>query len=227
MGVEYLKYDNCGSEGITQVEQAGRHRAMRDALIHAKHPILFALCEWNGHVGSPYAWVNTTGNSWRTGGDIAPHWDGVLYEIDNADRSEDGVPLWPYTGPNTGWGDADMLEVGVCVNCAGEPGEHPQFLSSQEAAAHFSLWSLVKSPLLAALDPTNATKDAVSILTNKMVISISQDPMGAQGRRVHHTLLSASPEPSDPVSLIPCQGSAAPTRSQNWAWDWPVSLVNA
>eukprot|EP00729_Bicosta_minor_P017700 gene17699-25658_t len=50
MKVDYLKYDNCGSEGVSQTEQALRHNAMREAVVQAKHPIFFALCEWNGHV---------------------------------------------------------------------------------------------------------------------------------------------------------------------------------
>ena len=67
------------------------------------------------------------------------------YEADHADTADDGTRLWTVTGPRTGWGDADMLEVGVCVNCAGEPGEHPQFLTTSEARAHFSLWAVLKS----------------------------------------------------------------------------------
>jgi alpha-galactosidase len=78
---DYLKYDNCGSEGISQQAQMLRHAAMRDALVQAKHPIFFALCEWNGHVGDPFQWVNSTGNSWRTNGDIDPQWESVLHVI--------------------------------------------------------------------------------------------------------------------------------------------------
>ena len=32
MKVDYLKYDNCGSEGVSQTEQALRHNAMREVL---------------------------------------------------------------------------------------------------------------------------------------------------------------------------------------------------
>ena len=180
MRVEYLKYDNCGSEGVSQGEQAGRHAAMRDALVRARHPILFALCEWNGHVGDPFEWVNRTGNSWRTNGDIDASWESILYEADHADVAPDGTPLWTITGPDSGWGDADMLEVGVCHNCGGLPGEHPRFLSDSENRAHFSLWALLKSPLLAALDPANASAATPRTLTNEAVIAASQDRLGVR-----------------------------------------------
>lgn len=44
-------------------------------------------------------------------GDIDPHWDSILFEADHANVADDGTELWKITGPNTGWGDADMLEV--------------------------------------------------------------------------------------------------------------------
>ena len=46
---------------------------MRDAIVAAKRPVFFALCEWNGHVGDVFDWVNKTGNSWRTNGEPTHH----------------------------------------------------------------------------------------------------------------------------------------------------------
>jgi len=59
MGIDYLKYDNCGSEGISEAEQKGRFSAMGSALLKAAKPIFFSLCEWNGHTGNPFTWVRT------------------------------------------------------------------------------------------------------------------------------------------------------------------------
>ena len=61
---------------------------MSDAVLATTRPIFFSLCEWNGHTGTPFDWVRSLGNSWRTNGDIDPHWDSVLYEADHADTSD-------------------------------------------------------------------------------------------------------------------------------------------
>ena len=68
-----------------------------------------------------------------------------------------------------------MLEIGVCNNCDGSPGSIPQHLSVSESRAQMSLWAVLKSPLLAGLDPTNTTLGwAIDILVNKDVVAISQ-----------------------------------------------------
>lgn len=73
MEVDYFKYDNCGSEGVTEAEQQNRVRTMSDAVLATGRPIFMSLCEWNGHTGNPFDWVRSLGNSWRTDGDINPH----------------------------------------------------------------------------------------------------------------------------------------------------------
>ena len=71
--------------------------------------------------------------------------------------------------------DPDMLEVGVCVNCGGEPGEHPQQLAPDEEQAHMALWSLLKAPLLMGADPTNLSKRALSVLVPvAMALSVTR-----------------------------------------------------
>ena len=50
-------------------------------------------------------------------------------------------------GPGIGWNDADMLEVG-------NGG-----MTTEEYKAHFSLWCLIKSPLLIGNDVRSMTID--------------------------------------------------------------------
>jgi alpha-galactosidase len=60
-------------------------------------------------------------------------------------------------------------------------------LTDTESIAHFSLWCLMKAPLLIGCDVRNISKvnpKAYEILTNKDVIAINQDPLGAQGHKV-------------------------------------------
>eukprot|EP00249_Psilotum_nudum_P008602 c21397_g2_i1 orf=3-842(-) len=99
-GVDYLKYDNCNSNGIPPEK---RYPAMRDALLKTGRPIYFALCEWGQD--NPATWAPKVGNSWRTTGDITDNWNKITSIADETDK-------WAaYAGPG-GWNDPDMLEVG-------------------------------------------------------------------------------------------------------------------
>jgi len=161
--VDYLKYDNCNTDGTApQV----RYPKMRDALNATHRPILFSMCEWG--VNNPATWAAPVGNSWRTTGDISDNWSSMLSNLDQNDI------VAKYAGPG-GWNDPDMLEVG---NGGMTNGEY---------TAHFSLWALIKSPLLIGCDLTKVSADTLAILSNKEVIAVSQDSLGVQGHRVWST----------------------------------------
>src|SRR5262249_20234269 len=72
-GVDYLKYDWCNTEGMTQKETYAK---MRDALRASGRPIVFSICEWGSSM--PWIWGPHTGNLWRTTGDIDSNFDSVL-----------------------------------------------------------------------------------------------------------------------------------------------------
>ena len=69
-GVDFLKYDNCNSDG-TKPEV--RYPVMRDALNQTGHRIFFSMCEWG--VDNPATWASKVGNSWRTTGDMHDSWN--------------------------------------------------------------------------------------------------------------------------------------------------------
>ena len=156
-GVDYLKYDNCNNDGI---DPKVRYPVMRDALNKTGRPIFYSLCEWGDE--DPATWANPVGNSWRTTGDIQDNWDSM---ISRADQNND---WWLYAEPG-GWNDPDMLEVG-------NGG-----MSVTEYETHFSLWCLMKAPLLIGTDLKSMSSDTLRILSNADVIAINQDPLGKQG----------------------------------------------
>ena len=59
-------------------------------------------------------------------------------------------------GPG-GWNDPDMLEVGNGV------------LSPDENKMHFSMWAIMKAPLIIGADLRSIDKDSLSILLNKVI----------------------------------------------------------
>ncbi|XP_057778410.1 alpha-galactosidase 3-like [Salvia miltiorrhiza] len=160
-GIDYLKYDNCFNLGIDPKE---RFPTMRDALNATGRTIFYSLCEWG--LDDPALWASKIGNSWRTTDDIEDTWESMTAIADINDK-------WAaYAGPG-GWNDPDMLEVG-------NGG-----MTHQEYRSHFSIWALMKAPLIIGCDVRNMTTESYEILTNEEVIAVNQDSLGVQGRKVY------------------------------------------
>lgn len=171
-GIDYLKYDWCDTDNINPI---GAYTTMRDALHKAGRPIFFSICEWGDN--KPWEWAQDVGHAWRTTGDIYPCWDcelnhgswsswGVLPILDKQEK------LRKFAGPGH-WNDMDMMEVG-------------NGMSEAQDRAHFSLWAIMNSPLIAGNDLRNMSDTTRRILTNKRVIAIHQDPLGVQAMKYIH-----------------------------------------
>ncbi|XP_066399176.1 alpha-galactosidase-like [Miscanthus floridulus] len=159
-GIDYLKYDNCNNQGISPQP---RYDAMSKALLNSGRNIFFSLCEWG--VDDPATWAGGVGNSWRTTGDIKDTWASMTAIADKNDK-------WAsYAGPG-GWNDPDMLEVG-------NGG-----MTTEEYRSHFSIWALMKAPLLIGCDIRSMSNKTKEILSNRNVIAVNQDGLGVQGHKV-------------------------------------------
>jgi alpha-galactosidase len=162
-GIDYLKYDNCNNQGRPAQQ---RYTTMRDALAATGRPMVYSITEWGQN--QPWLWAKPVGNLWRTTGDIGDSY-GSMLNIFKAN-----VPLAQYAGPGA-WNDPDMLEIG-------NGG-----MSDTEYRSHFSLWSMMAAPLLIGTDLRNASAATLTILRNRDIIAIDQDPLGAQAREVSAT----------------------------------------
>lgn len=168
-GVDYVKEDWCNTLPGQNAESS--YTLMRDALAATGRPIVFSICEWGSN--KPWLWAGPIGNSWRTTDDIKDCWDckrprggnGVVQIIDLM------AGLESYAGPGH-WNDPDMLEVG-------NGG-----MTTEEYRAHFSMWAMFAAPLLVGTDIANMSADTRSILLNRAVIAVDQDPLGHAGSRV-------------------------------------------
>ncbi|XP_031477911.1 alpha-galactosidase-like isoform X2 [Nymphaea colorata] len=159
-GVDYLKYDNCNNQGV-DIKQ--RYIKMSDALLHSGRPIFFSLCEWGQE--DPATWAPAIGNSWRTTGDIRDSWDSITSLADQNNK-------WAAYAKPGAWNDPDMLEVG-------NGG-----MTLEEYRSHFSIWALMKAPLLIGCDLRSMSNETLGLLNNKEVIAINQDKLGVQGKKV-------------------------------------------
>ncbi|MFL6429346.1 MAG: glycoside hydrolase family 27 protein [Acidobacteriaceae bacterium] len=174
-GIDYLKYDLCSYGEIMKKtapgDQAKQYQMMRaayekmhKALQATGRPIYFSLCQYGW--GSVWKWGPTVGgNSWRTTDDI----EDSYMSMSNIGFAQAG--LSKYAAPGH-WNDPDMLEVGN--------GK----MKYNEYLTHMSLWAMLAAPLLAGNDLSRMSPETKSILLNKDVIAIDQDPLGKQGDRV-------------------------------------------
>ncbi|KAK4145640.1 putative alpha-galactosidase B [Dichotomopilus funicola] len=168
-GFQYLKYDNCyiPFDNVTQENVYGRYQRMVDAIAaHADKtktdPVQLALCEWGWQ--QPWVWGARLGQSWRIGGDIRPWWSALSSIINQASFIASSTK---FSARN----DLDILEVGNTG-----VGTPPGNLTFDEAKSHFTAWALLKSPLLISSDMASATRETLSILENKDILRIHQDP---------------------------------------------------
>jgi len=160
--VDYLKYDNCYADPLTA---KSRYKAMHDALNSTDRPIFFSMCEWGWQ--DPATWAREYANSWRTTGDIKPTWESWTMILDQNDQWHE------YAGPG-GWNDPDMLEAG-----------NGELLDSLvQARSHFTLWCLIKAPLLLGNDLRAMSDEILEIISNREVIAWNQDKLGHQGHKV-------------------------------------------
>jgi alpha-galactosidase len=141
------------------------YEKMGKALAATGRPIVYSFCQYGWD--AVWEWAPSYGgNLWRTTGDISPHWDRVYTIL------EQQAGLEGYAGPGH-WNDPDMLEVGN--------GK----LSMDENRAHFSMWAMLASPLLAGNDLPNMKPEIKAILTNRDVIALDQDSLGKQASRIY------------------------------------------
>ncbi|HEX4758790.1 MAG TPA: glycoside hydrolase family 27 protein [Terracidiphilus sp.] len=175
-GVDFLKYDLCSFRQIMQQQSGGdvtksdalmkaAYEKMHQALAATGRPILFSMCQYGW--GEVWTWGAEVGGSmWRISGDINDTYDRMsLNGFGEAGLSK-------FAGPGR-WNDPDFLEVGN------------DGMNADEQRTHFSLWAMLASPLIAGNDVTAMTEQTKSILLNKEVIAVDQDPLGKQGERAY------------------------------------------
>ncbi len=168
-GIDYVKYDWCDTKGISA---PAAYTTMRDAIRASGRDMVFSICEWGDN--KPWEWAPGIGHAWRTTGDITPCWNcehnhgswssfGVLPILDKQ------AGLRKHAGPGH-WNDMDMMEVG-------------NGMSEEEDRAHFSLWAMLASPLIAGNDLRTMTDATRRILTHRDMIAINQDRLGIQAMK--------------------------------------------
>lgn len=168
--VDYVKLDGCYSHPRDMdrgYPEFGFH------LNRTGRPMVYS-CSWPvyqiySNMKPNYDSIVHHCNLWRNFDDIQDSWDSVTSIIDYyGDHQEELIPL---AGPGH-FNDPDMLIIGNFG------------LSYEQSRAQMALWSIMASPLLASVDLRTIDPKYRDILLNREVISVNQDPMGIQGKRI-------------------------------------------
>lgn len=186
-GVDYLKYDYCycndyGSENNDYKEAISRYKKMGDELKATGRSIVFSICEWGPR--SPWLWGKEVGGHlWRISYDVGDKWDeprnehsqiGILTAIDAMVNLERFVQ-------KGGWNDPDMLVIGLKNSGFIKGGG----CTDEEYRTQMSMWCMLAAPLMMGCDVREMSDATKTILLNKDIIAIDQDPLGKQGFRVY------------------------------------------
>ncbi|OAD42222.1 glycoside hydrolase family 27 protein [Polaribacter atrinae] len=156
---DFIKIDWCGGDWLGLDEET-RYTQIANVIKEVKPNTVYNICRWE----FPGTWALQIADSWRISGDISNEFHSILHIIDlNAD-------LWRYASPGH-VNDMDMLQVG-------------RGMSFEEDKTHFSMWSMMCSPLLAGNDLRDMSQQTIDILTNKEIIALNQDPLVYQARRL-------------------------------------------
>ncbi|KAF2464822.1 glycoside hydrolase [Lindgomyces ingoldianus] len=186
-GIDHLKYDACCSHHDEPQEVVQQVMLdMSKSLIATNRSIVFHAC----HCGwaNTWEWAAEEGaNQWRIGQDISDDFNypgfREKYYFDVLDMLDRGNNITQYSGPGH-WNDYDMLIVGL-------NGESKQLVgtgaTNLEYRTHFSMWSMVNSPLLIGSDVRNLDKYNLDTLTNKEIIALNQDALGQPATVVYES----------------------------------------
>jgi alpha-galactosidase len=183
-GFDAVKVDFCGGgqQGFAPrplyTEFAGAIRANS-----SRRPMILNVCNFwtpgqiNGrrptYANSSYAnalWAAPVAQSWRTDTDIGGTgkivFAGVLRNLDEDAAHPEA------SGPGH-WNDPDYLG--------------PQLgMTSAEAQAQLTMWSIVAAPLIIGSDPRKLSTATITMLENRRVLAVDQDRLGVQGTEIAH-----------------------------------------
>jgi alpha-galactosidase len=183
-GIDFLKYDYCHAPLFDQAVAIERYTRMGEALRNTKREFLFSLCEWGNQ--SPHLWGrNVGGHMWRVSGDVFDSWINIWMKDWNTygigvDVSIDiAHDLHGYGSPG-GWNDLDMLVVGL----KGRGQISGGGMSFLEYQTHMSMWVMACSPLMIGCDVRKIDTETASLLMNREVLAINQDPLGKPAQRI-------------------------------------------
>lgn len=195
-GYDFVKVDWCGGQK-QKLDPQTEYTNIKQVLNTLSKEVIYEVCNW----AFPGEWVTNIASQWRVSGDIAPNFNSITHIIDlNANLAK-------YAGPGH-YNHMDMLQVG-------------NGMTYEEDKSHFSMWAIMASPLIAGNDLRTMSDQTKSILTNKEVIAVNQDPLGVQATRAvkngsQEVWVKQLKDPTSKAVALFNRGNSAVQMKVNW-----------
>jgi hypothetical protein len=179
-GVDAVKVDFCGGVRLG-LQPAAAYASFHEAIAHnaSRRAMLLSICDFlqpgqfapenpaiENSAFTSYTFGPSSGNSWRTDTDVGTPgnvpYASVLRNLD-ADAAQPQA-----AGPGH-WNDPDYLGP-------------DQGMSAAQFRTQMSMWAMLAAPLMVSANLISLTHTSATIIANRGVIAIDQDPAGQQAR---------------------------------------------
>ncbi|MFB6705514.1 carbohydrate-binding protein [Streptomyces sp. NPDC056333] len=211
-GYDFLKLDGVGPGSFKNGDNYDNRAdvaAWQKAIKSTGRPIHLEI-SWSLDINYAKDW-KATSNGWRVDTDVECYCNTLVsWENSVEDRWRD-TPGWTrYAGPG-GWNDLDSINVGNAAMSG---------LTKAERQSYMTLWAIAKSPLFSGDDLTQIDDYGLSLMTNRDVLKINQQP-GKPAKPVtsvgdEQVWASANPDGSYTVALFN-QGDSASPVTADWS----------
>ena len=175
-GVDLLKLDGVGpGSGHDDITGANARYDNRpelqeyDKALQATGRHVEIQVSWAVNINYAADWQKYA-DPWRVSNDVECYCTTLTNWKDVSQRMASALQWAPYAGPSTGWSNLDSLEVG---NGALDG------LTDTERQTAMDLWSIAAAPLYLGDDLTQLDDYGLSLVTNRAVLAVDQDPLGA------------------------------------------------
>mgnify|MGYP003291981799 CR=1 FL=1 len=182
--------------------------------------IVLSICEWGKT--HPQNWGFKVGDSWRILNDIT----FCVGSDGNPGKGEWGNPgtqsiasqynkcvvMDEFSGLEKGWNDPDMMVVGM------------DGITTTMSKTHMTMWCMMNSPLMLGIDLRRVQKgdELYNIIANKDAISLNQDRLGIQAKRIWSSLENTAPDTTYITNNDRCDILVKPLENGDFA----ISFIN-
>jgi len=112
----------------------------------------------------------TNADSWRSDWDVECYCETLTNWSTASNRLANALDWAEHAGPDTGWTNLDSLEVGDGALDG---------LTETERRSVMGIWSIASAPLYLGDDLTKLDDYGLSLVTNRAVLAVDQDPMAS------------------------------------------------
>ncbi|MFD8691550.1 alpha-galactosidase D [Streptomyces sp. NPDC059651] len=211
-GYDFLKLDGVGPGSFKSGDNYDNRAdvaAWQKAIRSTGRPVHLEV-SWSLDIDYAKDW-KATSDGWRVDTDVECYCDTLVSWEDSVEDRWRDTPGWTrYAGPG-GWNDLDAINVGSAAMSG---------LTKAERQSYMTLWAVAKSPLFSGDDLTKIDDYGLSLMTNREVLKINQQP-GRPAEPVtpagdEQVWASRNPDGSYTVALFNQGDSPAPVTAA-WA----------